>query len=245
MGYFSLRAVAGKAIKLLRLLRVSGYRRALWKGVAGGVEHEQVLRGDRYRTIIDIGANRGQFALAARRVCPDARIVSFEPLVDVGDIFRAVFAGDDLTTLFAAAVGPQKRKTRIHVSQRDDSSSLLPISALQEQVFPGTGEAGTRWVDEGPLDNFLASDSFLRPTMLKLDVQGFELEALKGCASLLGVFDTIYVECSFVELYCGQALLDEVVAWLYERGFRLRGAYNLYYDAKGLAVQGDFLFERV
>jgi len=47
-----------------------------------------------------------------------------------------------------------------------------------------------------------------------------------------------------MELYKGQALADEVIAWLRERGFALNGVYNMAYDRNGKAVQADFLFGR-
>ncbi|MHB8571083.1 MAG: FkbM family methyltransferase [Metallibacterium sp.] len=80
--------------------------------------------------------------------------------------------------------------------------------------------------------------------MLKLDVQGYELQALRGCETLLEAFAWVYCECSFVELYAGQALADAVIAWLRERGFGLLGAYNMANDRDGRAVQADFLFGR-
>ena len=55
-------------------------------------------------------------------------------------------------------------------------------------------------------------------------------------------FMYVYAECSFVELYTGQALAHDVIAWLRERGFSLSGVYNMGYDQNGRAVQGDFLF---
>jgi len=82
------------------------------------------------------------------------------------------------------------------------------------------------------------------PAFLKLDVQGFELEALRGCEDLLDRFACVYAECSFVEMYAGQALADEVIAWLRDRGFRLRGVHNMVYDRGGRAIQADFLFTR-
>ena len=71
-----------KAAKLLRILRAGDWRAALRRHrVAAGVEHAVVLRQlDSCRAVVDIGANRGQFALAVRHVFPDARIVAFEPL---------------------------------------------------------------------------------------------------------------------------------------------------------------------
>jgi hypothetical protein len=44
--------------------------------------------------------------------------------------------------------------------------------------------------------------------------------------------------------WCGQAFADAVIAWLRERGFSLRGVYNMAYDNGGRAVQADFLFGR-
>jgi hypothetical protein len=77
--------------------------------------------------------------------------------------------------------------------------------------------------------------------MLKIDVQGFELEALQGCEGLLDKFAYIYAECSFLELYTGQALAGDVIAWLHHRGFALSGIYNVSYEL-GRSIQADFLF---
>src|SRR5690606_18103140 len=80
--------------------------------------------------------------------------------------------------------------------------------------------------------------------LLKLDVQGFELEALAGCEEILERFDWVYAECSFVELYVGQGLVDEVIAWIRERDFVIRGIYNVVKDSAGWAIQADCLFQR-
>lgn len=100
----------------------------------------------------------------------------------------------------------------------------------------------TETIQVSLLSQFLAPQDIESPALLKLDVQGYELEALKGCEDLLNRFTYVYVECSFVELYKGQALADEVIAWLRDRGFPLRGCYNMAYDWRGQAVQADFLF---
>ncbi len=132
----------------------------------------------------------------------------------------------------------------MHISARDDPSSLLPIGTEQNRLFPGTAEVGTQRIRVGRLQEFVTVDDVSQPALLKLDVQGFELSALQGCEDLLGCFGWVYVECSFVELYEGQALADEVIAWLRERGFMLTGVYNMTYDAQGRAIQADFLFTR-
>ena len=241
-----MRAFAAKARKLAGILAVPAWRAALHRQrVAAGVEHAGVLRNlELVRTVVDIGANRGQFALAARHCFPDAHIVSFEPLAGPVAQWRAVFTGDARATLVEAAVGPQAGEARIHVSARDDSSSLLPITARQNALFPGTAEAHTATIRVLRLVDALPAADIIAPALLKLDVQGFELQALAGCEDVLGRFDWVYAECSFQELYAGQSFADEVIAWLRERGLRLAGVYNMAYDSDGRAVQADFLFGR-
>ena len=218
------------------------YRRALYHGSAAGVEHERILRLLNCDTVVDIGANRGQFALVARKCFPKAQIISFEPLELPTEIYRGVFLKDKNAQLFPFAIGPECGDRKIHISKRDDSSSLLPITLLQDALFPGTAEVTTDSIRIGPLDSFIVAERITKPALLKLDVQGFELSALHGCETLLGNFDYVYAECSFVELYSGQALAHEIIQYLRDRGFDLRGIYNLTYDDRGACIQADFLF---
>jgi hypothetical protein len=115
---------------------------------------------------------------------------------------------------------------------------------LQSNLFPGTEEKEQRSVSVRKLETILCREDIDQPALLKIDVQGFEKDVLEGCKTLLPCFSHIYVECSFVELYAGQALAHEVISFLDGFGFVLSGIYNLYYDKKGVAIQGDFLFER-
>lgn len=211
--------------------------------VMAGVEHKAVLNRP-LATVVDIGANRGQFALAARAIS-GARVVSFEPLPQVATIFQKVFSDDSAVRLHVAAIGEKAEKKLIHLSARDDSSSLLEIGDAQSSYFPGTHEVGTLEVDVGPLDQFVSKEDIVRPAMLKLDVQGFEMQALAGCRSLIGHFDYVYCECSFVELYKGQKLAGEVISYLGGLGFGLSGIYNPSYGRVGNCIQADLLFEQV
>lgn len=237
---------SAKFRKLAGIVAVPVWRSALRRHrVAAGVEHRRILRNlGPVRMVVDIGANRGQFSLLARHVFPRASIVAFEPYPHAAKIFRRVHGGDSQVTLQPVALGPDRRRMALHVSESDDSSSLLAITERQVNTFPGTQEKAQVEVTVGPLGDWVSAEDLRGPALLKIDVQGFELEVLRGCDELLSLFQWVYVEASFVELYGGQALAGEVVHYLVERGFALSGVYNLAYDRSGIAIQGDFLFER-
>jgi FkbM family methyltransferase len=230
-----------KVIKLIHIVRL-GLLSALRWNVAACIEHYSILSHLDCRHVVDIGANCGQFALISRKCFPDARIDSFEPLTEPADRFEKVFSGDANTHLHRCAIGAEKATMTIHVSERDDSSSLLPIGRTQSELFPHTGEREVRETPVLPLHEAIDADDLSSPALLKIDVQGFELEVLKGCRPMLDRFSCIYVECSFIELYEGQALAHEVIDYLSQHGFRLSGVYNMTYDKKGIAIQADFLF---
>ena len=224
-------------------MRRLDYLLPLRHGVAAGVEHERVLKMLSYNTIVDIGANKGQFALVARHCCPKAKIISVEPLPVPCNKFLKLFSNDEKVCLHPVAIGHKSHEASIHVSCRDDSSSLLPITDLQETLYPGTKEKETIPIQVETLDKIITSNEIITPALLKLDVQGYELFSLKGSASLLPKFSYIYVECSYLELYRGQALANEIISFLNQNYFLLKGVYNTTYDSSGKTVQSDILFE--
>jgi FkbM family methyltransferase len=239
-----LRRPLTRVTKLARLLPVKRYRSGLRHGVAAAIEHTDCLRTLSCATVLDVGANIGQFALAARHCFPEARIVSFEPLAGPAETFRRVFRNDSSVELHQVAIGPRVEHATMTVSARSDSSSLLPFTAMQEHVFAGTKPIGTERVRVMPLADVVSKQQLAPPVLLKLDVQGFELLALQGCETMFDSIACIYVECSFVELYATQALAEDVIAFLRTKDFSLKGIYNVVYN-RGTAIQGDFLFTRV
>ena len=233
-----------RAFKLLRLLPNPTFRRGLRFGVGAAIEHRAALAPLRLRTVVDVGANVGQFSLLARALNPGARIIAFEPLAEAAARYRRVFADDSRATLIQAAIAPQRGTATLHLSAAADSSSLLPITPRQVARFPGTKEVGAIPVAAGPLGDHLDRADIAAPALLKIDVQGFELEVLRASLSLLEAFEHVYVEASFEELYARQALVPEVRAYLGERGFRETGRFNTVRLRDGTPVQADFLFQR-
>ncbi len=232
-----------KATKLLKLLECRAWRRGLLFGVGAAIEHDLALGAKKYKTIVDVGANKGQFALYCLGRFPESNILSFEPLPEPASKFLAIFKSIPRVTLVKCAISTDKGFTDMHISKSDDSSSLLPIGELQDTLFPGTYETGTISVEMNPLELYLKPEEVKSPSLLKIDVQGFEYEALKGCEKLLKHFDEVYVECSYVELYEGQRLADDIIKYLEGKGFSKKHEYNKVVDPVLGPIQADFLFE--
>jgi FkbM family methyltransferase len=175
---------------------------------------------------------------------PQAQIYSFEPLQRPAEAFKRTFRNDGRTRLFVNAIGPEARAATMHVARWDASSSLLPIGEAQQRNFPLTGEARREDVSVAPLSACLDANAIAGRALLKIDTQGYELAVLQGCEDLLHRFEFVYVEASFVELYVGQALATDVVAYLLARGFKLECVANLSKGRSRRPIQADFLFRR-
>lgn len=224
--------------KVSRIVRRPDYLSALRHGVLAATEHEDSgLRTDA-GTVLDVGASRGQFALFARRRWPQASIICFEPIPGAAEKLRETLGPS--VTVHRTALGSQKGESILNLSRSDDSSSLLPIGR-QADEFPGTAAVGTTPVRVGVLSEYLDAD-LPRPIVLKIDVQGFELEVLRGAGDRLTHLDEVLCECSFVELYEGQALASDVVAFMHQHAFTLAGLSGLTYSETGQLLQADLLF---
>ena len=122
------------------------------------------------------------------------------------------------------AVGRQPGKALMHVSgastQGEQSSSLLqPTGTRAEFPFVDFSEQ-TIEVPVATLDDWAAGAGIAKVDFLWLDLQGFELNALKGAGRLLQGCSAIHCEVQNIELYAGAPLYPELRSWLGQRGFR-------------------------
>lgn len=211
--------------------------------VVVGSEHIGAIRFTAANTLVDVGSNKGQFSLAFRKLRPSARIIAFEPLPEAADIYEELFARDPLIELERVALASGEGSAEFHVADRTDSSSLLEPGEGQKRAF-GVHPASTIHVPVKRLDDCVNISALDHPVLLKVDVQGGELRVFEGCDSLEHV-DFIYVELSFVELYYGQPLFQEVCGYLLHRGFAVAGLYNQIVTAEFGPTQIDVLFRHV
>lgn len=235
---------AHRARKLGVILATPGYRAALRHGVAAATEHHRSPRIPTPASVLDVGANRGQFALVARHRFPSAALFCFEPLPEPRERLKRILRGTSDAQIFPYALGQESATATFHVTTDDDSSSILPTTSIQRSMSPGSALDYDTQVEVRRLDEVLDIQRLPRPIFMKIDVQGTELDVLRGAEALAEIIDDILVECSFMELYEGQALAADVVDFLNGWGMRMSGVHNVVATPDGHSAQADLHFSR-
>lgn len=231
--------------KLFQLLgEPASWRYLMSTRTAPAVEHLPMLRYFRPDIVIDAGANRGQFALAAK-MSGVRDIISFEPIPSEAAIFKRNMRGCKTVTLHNYAVSDIAGTATFYVTNRPDSSSLLKPGDGQRRAFGISGREAIT-VEVRRLDDVIDVKVLENVKgLLKIDVQGAEKQVLLGATKLLSALQYVYAECSYTELYEGQDLANELIDLMMAHGFAVRGVYNTTEtDAFG-PTQSDFLFSRV
>ena len=198
--------------------------------------------GPSFRTIIDGGANAGQFARAAHETFPAARVYCFEPLPNLAAQLRETFNDDSRVSVHCGALASEAGKLTFFQHAYSHMSSILRPLGGGGATTPG--EVTEIEVEAMVLDEVLDVDSLESPILLKLDLQGAEIDALHGATSLLKRVDQVLVETSFKASYEGEPLFHQVLELLEGRGFRFVMPIDVYRDDEGVVVQMDALFER-
>lgn len=197
------------------------------------------------RTVIDVGANEGQFAITMRHLLPTVQIISFEPIPDCATRTRCRFAGDPLFKLVDCAVGDGSGEGQFTVSAETGASSILRMSKIQARHFPRSLDGKQIKVRIESLDRLMSERPPTAPYLLKIDVQGFEYQVLTGGRDTVAGASLIVIEASYEAFYETQKLFDDVYELLRMSGFQFRDSFNMMYDpTNGRALQGDFIFER-
>jgi FkbM family methyltransferase len=177
------------------------------------------------KLIADCGANQGQWLAYARGIWPDARYVCFEPQGECASLIPR----DDKVTVVEMAVGDRIGRVAFNRSSFNQSSSCLKMGQLHKDYFPFSAGESVCEVEMTTLDEFFDSTtkpygcSGAFPDIVKLDLQGFELQALIHSPRVVMKAKAIVCETSFVELYEGQPLFGEIHDYMTQCGYRYAG----------------------
>ena len=145
------------------------------------------------KTILDVGANIGQFAYAAAQFYPQAQIHCFEPEPDSAATLAKNTAALKNVKIHTYALGDKSGDVKFHVNQYSLSSSILPIGHAHQKAFPDAIEKATITVAQETLDFASSKIPLENPILLKIDVQGYEASVLAGAINTLKYIDYVLI----------------------------------------------------
>ncbi|MEJ7691766.1 FkbM family methyltransferase [Daejeonella sp.] len=178
-------------------------------------------------TILDIGANRGQFALEVLEVLSEVKIYSFEPVKGAFEDLKSLSAEHPQIIPQESAVSLKTGQTTFHVTESDVGSSLLEPLPNQPSKWLTLTEKVT--VNTTRLDDFIESGTFdkLPIDLLKVDAQGADMEVVLSAGKFLhpSTIKAILVEVNFTIFYDSQKPYHEIFAVLDKHGYRLAWLY--------------------
>ena len=197
-------------------------------------------------SVLDVGANRGQFAQVISTVLPDVPVYSFEPLPDCFDALVRLSRTYPSIRGFQVAVGDKAGTVTMFRNAYSDSSSLRAMRELHKQQFPFTAKPETEVeVQVVTLDDACRGLALGSRPFLKIDVQGFEEKVILGADAVLAMAVAAVIEVSFEPLYEGTPSFEVVCDMMRSRGFRFHGCISqLIGPLDGEILQGDALFVR-
>lgn len=206
-----------------------------------------MLRMYRVNCVVDVGANVGQYGLALRRAGYRGRIASFEPLPHLLEQLEATAAGDPDWKVYPVAVGKADTETEMHVVS-GTMSSLLPPSEFGNRRYKRFKKMQSEQVSVRRLDGMLDEvlDGIPRPRpYLKLDTQGFDLEAFHGLGDRVAQFVGMQSEVALLQIYEGMPRMAQALEVYEAAGFEITGMFPVSReDRTGRVLEFDCVMVR-
>lgn len=196
------------------------------------------------KTVIDIGANTGQFAAQIHGILPQAAISSFEPLSDCYEQLVQNMKDMPNFKAFNCALGEQDSQHQMYRSEFSPSSSLLPMGETHKKVFPHTQNSTVEDIIVRKLDTVFNEIELEDNILIKIDTQGYEDKVIAGGKEVISKAKVVILETSFEELYEGQSLFGEIYEAMVNLGFEYKGGldYARKNPADGSVLQEDSIF---
>lgn len=194
------------------------------------------------KTIFDVGANIGTWTILAKSFFPEAAVYAFEPLNKHVKKFNELTTALKGISMQQYCLGNENISTTINVSSFSDSSSILDATPLEYELF-GIKKESEEEVEIKRIDLLIDKNILPIPDIVKLDIQGFELEALKGMDRYLNDVSYLIIEVSFKEYYFGQPLFLDIANYLSNYKFNIHAFGQSTPVGKEL-WQIDVLFKR-
>lgn len=188
------------------------------------------------RVIVDVGAYVGKFAQMVQTVWPASRVIMFEPQPDKQAGLEALVRSNPHIALRQAVLG---------ATTGEDIEFRLHESASSMKQFrsdPGVPSLKLKTI---ALDEALQGTPFEKPDLVKIDVQGAEMEVIAGGQRTIDAAQAVILELSVVEEYSGAPLFHEMINFMGQRGFRVYDICTIWRNSINKSmIEADVIFAR-
>ncbi|WP_287131130.1 FkbM family methyltransferase [Candidatus Cyanaurora vandensis] len=196
-----------------------------------------------FTTVLDIGANVGQFALTVAQLLPKAQIFAFEPIPSCFNQLQQAMGSCQNFTALNLGLGDERGELAFECNDYTPSSSFLTMTNVHTEAFPFTQGTAQIKVKIEQLDTIAQNLALTEPLLIKIDVQGYEDRVLRGGEQTVRRARMLIVETSFQSLYQNQPLFKDIYQVLTDWGFSYVGALDQLPNPKtGEILQSDSIF---
>jgi FkbM family methyltransferase len=196
--------------------------------------------------VLDVGANKGQYAESLLQNGFDGKVISFEPLSSVhAQLTKNAKKYANWMVAPRCAVGAEETIIDMNITENLVSSTALKMLDTHLEGAKESRVIGTEKAELKTLNSFY--EDYVKghsSVYLKIDVQGFEREVLKGSSQLFPHLKGVEIEMSMVPLYENQDwLFKEILDEFTSQGFKLMSISPAFTDIKtGQILQCDGIF---
>ena len=229
-----------KLSKVFNCLMNISYLNCYFYGVSPLFESKNFFKNiKKAKTLIDVGSNKGQFILITRKYLPSIKVFSFEPQVDSLKIQKKILGKKNIF-YYPLALGSKNEEKFFYITKRNDSSSLLKPKIKINNDYLTVKKLR---INVKKIKDILNVNALKKPIILKLDVQGFELEVLKGFEKKLNLVEYIIGEVSYIKSYSNAVNAAKLIEYLEKYNFRIIDKLNQT-KINGKIYQEDILFKK-
>ncbi len=170
-------------------------------------------RGIQFHHVLDVGAYSGKFSSVASSVFPEAVFCLLEPLKEMNPCLEGFCKKHPQSKYFNIAAGP------VNGSQSLRVFNDLTWSGFMDVNIPLKDERTPRMVEVWTIDSMIEKGQIGIPDLVKIDVQGYELEVLNGAKLLFGKTELFIIEASFHNKHKSFPLIADIIAYMNQRNY--------------------------
>jgi len=228
-----------------RIIRKTGYDVVKTKYSKHELGVDELLEYFKIETVLDIGANIGQYGKYLRIDGYKNDIISFEPIKHVYSQLEANIRKDSKWIAYNYAIGDFDGSSQINISQNIVSSSIMDIKASHVEAAADSVYIAKEEIKVKKLDSIFDEMGIKNKRIyMKLDTQGFEYKVLQGAINSLKYIDTLQIEMAVQPLYEGEELYYKISDFLYQMDYKLIKIVRGLTRENGELLQFDGVFHR-